>query len=142
MVITIWKRGAVSSGSLYGNGDSPFPYGDVSIPVSKWRSHMETGNHFIQLPIWKRGSPYGNGDFQGICKSPFPYGDHHNHMETGTVSRESGKILISCPKFGGRCSSMRDLEVAKNTLPISIRGVPVRGQGESNIPIWGVPVSE
>jgi hypothetical protein len=42
---------------------------------------METGNRFIQLPIWKQGSPYGNGDFQGMCKSPFPYGDHH--METG-----------------------------------------------------------
>jgi hypothetical protein len=51
---------------------SPFPYGD---------HHMETGNRFIQLPIWKQGSPYGNGDFQGMCKSPFPYGDHH--METG-----------------------------------------------------------
>ncbi len=29
------------------------------------------------------------------------------------------------PKFGGRCSSMRDLEVAKATLPISKWGVPV-----------------
>jgi hypothetical protein len=37
-------------------------------------------------------------------------------------SQESRKILISCPKFGGRCSSMRDLEVAKNTLPISLAG--------------------
>ena len=27
------ETGVVSSGSLYGNGDSPFPYGDVSIPV-------------------------------------------------------------------------------------------------------------
>jgi hypothetical protein len=52
---------------------SPFPYGD---------HHMETGNRFIQLPIWKQGSPYGNGDFQGMCKSPFPYGDRR--METGS----------------------------------------------------------
>jgi len=40
------------------------------------------GNHFVQLPIWKRGFPYGIGDFQGMCKSPFPYGDRH--METGS----------------------------------------------------------
>ena len=64
MVITMWKRGAMSSGSLYGNGDSPFPYGDVSIPVSIWRSpygneepfhsapYMETG-----ITIWKWGFP-------------------------------------------------------------------------------------
>ncbi len=36
MVITIWKWGAVSLGSLYGNGDSPFPYGDVTITISIW----------------------------------------------------------------------------------------------------------
>jgi hypothetical protein len=50
-------------------------------------------------------------------------------METGIPIWKwglSGKIMISCPKFGGRYSSMRDLEVAKNTLPISRWGVPVR----------------
>jgi len=30
--------------------------------------------------MWKRGFPYGNGDFQGMCKSPFPYGDCHMEM--------------------------------------------------------------
>ncbi len=30
------------------------------------------------------------------------------------------------PKFGGRCSSMRDLEVTKTMLPISIWGVPIQ----------------
>ena len=57
---------------------SPFPYGDC---------HMETGSCFIVLPIWKRGFPYGNGDFQfaiwkrgavsfsSIWKRGFPYGN-------------------------------------------------------------------
>ena len=137
---------------------SPFPYGD---------HHMETGNRFIQLPIWKQGSPYGNGDFQGMCKSPFPYGDRR--METGSrfiqlpiwkwgfpygrameqimgmrsalrvpQSRESGKITISCPKFGGRYSSMRDLEVAKICCPHFHMGSPRTEMGrESRIFPYG-----
>ncbi len=47
--------------------------------------------------------------------------------EVGSVGwAERGKISNSLPKFWGSCSSMRDLEVAKTTLPISIWGVPVR----------------
>jgi hypothetical protein len=42
MGIPVWKQGLVYFKSLYGNGDSPFSYGDVPIPV------------FIS------GSPYGN----------------------------------------------------------------------------------
>ncbi len=42
MGIPVWKRGPVFFKSPYGNRDYPFPYGDVSIPVSIW------------------GSPYGN----------------------------------------------------------------------------------
>jgi hypothetical protein len=76
---------------------SPFPYGD---------HHMETGNHFIQLPIWKQGSPYGNGDFQGMHKSPFsiwqsPNGNGAMEQIMGmrsalrvSQSQESGKITI------------------------------------------------
>jgi hypothetical protein len=44
---------------------SPFPYGDC---------HIETVSRFIQLPIWKRGFQYGNGD------SRFLYGDPHFHV--------------------------------------------------------------
>jgi hypothetical protein len=55
MEIPVWKQGALSYDSPCGNGHSPFPYGDMSIPVSIWQSlygdrepflmilHMETG---------------------------------------------------------------------------------------------------
>jgi len=46
-------------------------------------------------------------------------------------SRESGKITISCPKYGGRYSSMRDLEVAKIRSPFPYGESPYgNGQGE------------
>ena len=79
--VPVRKRGPVSiRGSPYRNGYpfhllphmetgihpfhmgmflSPFPYGD---------HHMETGNRFIQLPVWKQGSPNGNWDFQASAR--------------------------------------------------------------------------
>ena len=53
-------------------------------------------------------------------------GNAQRHEKRYHNQWESGKISISCPKFGGRCSSTRDLEVAKTMLPNSIWGVPVR----------------
>ena len=61
MVIAIWKRGAISLCSLYGNGDS----------------HMETGIS---------NSPYGNGEpFHSA-----PYGNGDSHMETGNTRTKTG----------------------------------------------------
>ncbi len=42
---------------LYGNGDSPFPYGDVSIPVSIWRSPCGNGEPFHCAPYMEMGIP-------------------------------------------------------------------------------------
>ena len=55
MVIAMWKRGAVSLCSLYGNGDSPFPYGDLSIPVSIWWSPCGNGEPFHCAPYMETG---------------------------------------------------------------------------------------
>ena len=59
MVIAIWKRGAVSLSSLYGNGDSHMEMG-ISKGCANPRFHMV-------IAIWKWGavsfsSLYGNGD--------------------------------------------------------------------------------
>jgi hypothetical protein len=72
------KRGAIFFDSPYGNGDSPFPYGDASprfyIEISVWKQgvisfdpHMETGIPHFHI---------------GMHQSPFPYGDPC--METGS----------------------------------------------------------
>ena len=97
---------------------------------------IETGSRVIRLPVWKWGLPVS------IWGSVYPhfhmvitiwkrgtvsfrslYGNGDQHIMEMVISR---KISISCPKFGGRYSSMRDLEVAKNTLPISKWWVPVQ----------------
>jgi hypothetical protein len=49
--------GIVLLASPYGNGDSPFPYGDVLIPIWKWGSfhwnpHMETGNPHFHMGMY------------------------------------------------------------------------------------------
>ena len=50
----------------------------------------------------------------------------------------SRKISISCPKFGGRYSSMRDLEVAKICCPHFHMGSPRTEMGrESRIFPYG-----
>ena len=80
MAITIWKRGTVSLSSLYGNGDYHMEMviskGCVN-PITIWKRGAVSFSS-----LWRRGYPYGNGDFQGMCKSPFPYGDRH--IETGS----------------------------------------------------------
>ena len=111
---------------------SPFPYGN---------HHMETGNRFIQLPIWKGGSPYGNGDFQGMCKSPFPYGDHHMEAENRFTKERENLDFLS--KIWGKILQCVTWRSPKIGSPFPYGESPYgNGQGESNIPIWGVPVSE
>ena len=82
-----YGNGLVTELSPYGNG-YPLPYGDP---------HMVTGMCFIAIPIWKRGSPYGNGDAQGMWRSPLPYGDYplpygDPHMVT-TESGRCGRVV-------------------------------------------------
>ncbi len=107
MVIAIWKRGAVSLGSLYGNKDSPFPYGDVTIPVSIW--WLPYGNrdpfHWIHISIW--WSLYGNGEpFRwvpymetGIATCPIGNGDYRFHMVIPVWKRDA--VALDSPYGNG-----------------------------------------
>ena len=114
--VPVRKRGPDSiRGSPYRNGYPfhllshmetgihPFHMGMFLSPFPYGDHHMETGSRFIQLPIWKRGFPYGNGDWAGKLQFPVQI---------------LGKDTLQCVTWS--------LEVAKNTLPISIWGVPVR----------------
>jgi hypothetical protein len=72
MGIPVWKQGLVYFKSLYGNGVSPFSYGDVSIPVSIWGSpywnvfgSQNFGNAMVP-GAWLNGQPK--------LQSLFPYG--------------------------------------------------------------------
>jgi hypothetical protein len=129
--VPVRKRGPVSiRGSPYRNGYlfhllphmetgiHPFHMGMFLSPFQYGDHHMETGNRFIQIPIWKRGSTYyGNGDFQ----ENFDF-----------LSKIWGKILS--------CVTWRSPKIRS---PFPYGESPYgNGQGESNIPIWGVPVSE
>jgi hypothetical protein len=89
----------------------------TGITIWKWGFSKGCVNprFHMAITIWKRGTVSFSSLLMGM-RSPLRV----------SQSRESGKISISCPKFGGRCSSMHDLEVTKNTLPISIWGVPVQ----------------
>ena len=125
--------------SLFGNGD-PFLYGDP---------HIEMGIRSICFPIWKRGFTLSIwGCFylrfhmvitiwkRGAVSFSSLYGNGDSHMEMG-IERENYDFLSKI------WSSMRDLEVAKNTLPISIWGVPVRKwAGRVEYSHMGFPVSE
>ena len=75
MLIPKWKQTLFGFHFHMGMCLSSYPFGN---------HHMEMGSRVSGLPIWKRGFPYGNGDFQGMRKSPFPYGDGDFHMETGS----------------------------------------------------------
>ena len=134
------------NGDLFLYGDPHIEMGIRSICFPIWKRGFTLSiwgcfylRFHMAITIWKRGtvsfsSLYGNRDHQmemgisqgGVNPRRSPYGNGAMEQIMGSQSRESGKITISCPKFGGRYSSMRDLEVAKNTLPISIWGVPVR----------------
>ncbi len=119
--ISVWKWGAVSFDSPYGNGHSPFPYGDASIPVSIWGSpyenresfllipHMETGIfHFhmgmCRIPIWKRGAIFFIPHMEkgiphyhiGMWQSPVPYG---NRPYGNGVPNLLFPIWKLCPPF-------------------------------------------
>jgi hypothetical protein len=77
MGIPVWKREAISFDSPYGNRHSPFPYGDVSIPVSIWGSLYGNRELFIVIPHMEMGIPHFH---MGMWKSPFLYGDTHMKM--------------------------------------------------------------
>jgi hypothetical protein len=61
------KMGSRIFDSPYGKGDSPLPYGDVTIPVSIWELPYGNEEPNLLFPIWK------------LC-SPFPYGDPQIHV--------------------------------------------------------------
>ena len=116
MVITIWKGGAVSSGSLYGNVDSPFPYGDVAQTLF--------GNRLVTEP-----SPFENGD-------PFLYGDPHIEMRAGksqSLSQNLGEDALQ------RVTWRSPNEHSPFPYVESPYG---NGHGDSDIHIWGIPVSK
>ncbi len=114
----------MSSGSPYGSGACPFPYGDVSNP------------HFhMVITIWKRGpvslcSPYGNGDThmetgiykgcvyprfhmviavlkRGVDSLDSPYGNGDHHMETGIP-------VSKCWSSFPCCDSVMEINYAQN----------------------------
>jgi hypothetical protein len=53
MEISISKRGAVFFDYPYGNGDSPFLYGDLTISVSKRELPYGNGKLFLLIPHMK-----------------------------------------------------------------------------------------
>jgi hypothetical protein len=57
MGIPVWKRGAVSFDSPYGNRDSPFLYGDVLIPISIWEWTYGNGEPNL-LPYYTQYKQY------------------------------------------------------------------------------------
>jgi hypothetical protein len=67
MGIPIWKRGALSFDSPYGNEDTPFLYGDVSVPVSICGSPYGNGEPFRLIPHMETGIPHFH---MGMCHSP------------------------------------------------------------------------
>ncbi len=79
MGIPVWKRGAISYDSPYGNRHSPFPYRDVSIPISIWGSLYGNGKPFLMIPHMEMGIPHFH---MGMRQSPLPYGNPC--METGS----------------------------------------------------------
>ena len=124
-VIPIWKT--LPYGDFYLNPQMGM--NSIWKRVSDWTVPVRKRG-----PVSIRGFPYRNGYpfhllphmetgirpfHMGMCKSPFPYGNHH--METVCVTWRSPKIRSPFP-YG--------------ESPYG------NGQGESNIPIWGVPVSE
>ncbi len=58
MEIPVWKWGAISYDSPYRNRHSPFPYGDVSIPISIWLSLYGNGEPFLMIPHMETGIPH------------------------------------------------------------------------------------
>jgi len=71
--------------------------------------------------------------------TPFPYGDvlwfptYGNAGKSQFLRKKNGKDAL-------QCVTQRS---AKTTVTISIRGVTNgNGQGDFNIPIWGIPISE
>jgi hypothetical protein len=75
---------------------SPFPYGN---------HHMETGNCFIQLPIWKQGSPYGNGDLHITVTAM---------ATTTTIKQQSTKR--GCKRNGGDSDGDGDGDGDENSI--------------------------
>ena len=65
--------------SPYGNGLFPFPYGEVSIPISILRFPYGNGEPFLMIPHIETGIPHFH---MGMCQSLFPYGNPF--METGS----------------------------------------------------------
>jgi hypothetical protein len=90
MGIPEWKLGAISYDSPYGNVHSPFPYRDVSIPVSKWGSLYGNRESFFLIPHMETSILHFH---TGKRQPPIPYGDPCMemgsffllipHMETG-----------------------------------------------------------
>ncbi len=82
MGIPIWKWGAISFDCPYGNGDSPFPYGDVSIPgqnfwrpkflVMRWRLVRDPMAGQNYSPCFHTKSPHME---TGRQTKKFPFGD-------------------------------------------------------------------
>jgi len=80
-VIPIWKRGARTSQSPYGNGDYPFPYGDMSIPVAILGSPYGNGDPFVSNPHMETVINFS------IWWSPNPYGDSKGNNRRGRQSQ-------------------------------------------------------
>ena len=150
---TLFGNRLVTEPSPFGNRD-PFLCGDP---------HIEMGICSICFPIWKRGSKERLHFHMGMCLSPFPYGNHH--METGSrvIGLPIWKRGFTLSIWG--CFYPRFHMVRKSWFPVQnlgedalqcvtwrlpkmrspfLYGEPPygNGQGESDIPIWGVPVLE
>jgi hypothetical protein len=85
MGIPMWKRGAVSVDCPYGNRDSPFPFGDVSIPVFIWELPYGNGEPNLLFPTRKLCSPFLYGDPQIHIVIPF--------MEINYASNGTSELL-------------------------------------------------
>ena len=112
MAITIWKRGTVSFSSLYGNRDHHMEMG-ISKGCVNPRFHMA-------ITICKQRDGANNGNAQ--------------RFESITITKENlGEDTLQCVTWRS----------PKICSPFPYGESPYgNGQRESNIPIWGVPVSE
>ena len=106
----------MSSGTLYGNRDSPFPYGDVAQTLF--------GNGLVTEP-----SLFENGD-------PFLYGDPH-------IETRAGKSQSLSQNLGEDALQSVTWRLPNEHSPFPYGESPYgNGQGDSDIPIWRIPVSQ
>ena len=143
---------------------SPYPYGNGDCSFGRPLSHAL--KRIFPFFCWEidiflrfhmgnqRTSPYGNGNSHQF---PFPYGEANGTytrfymgipIETGSRFRTG--TIQSLTRFGIEFVPIRGIDVKitiwecfhmRNT--ISIWWLPYGNrQGDSNIPIWGIPVSE